>query len=145
MNDGSKGGSESAGSEEAARQFLLSRINYERSAAMPYDARAMGLDRMRHLLRRLGDPQDRLPIVHVAGTKGKGSTAAITAAILTAAGYRTGLYHSPHLDRVEERLIVTDPAHPAGQHPGCSEAAGVLACCVAIDLASYSSSAITGV
>jgi dihydrofolate synthase / folylpolyglutamate synthase len=100
---------------EAARQFLLSRINYERSAVMPYSERAFRLDRMRYLLRQLGDPQDRLPIIHIAGTKGKGSTAAMTAAILSAAGYRTGLYHSPHLDCVEERLIVAGEACPADE------------------------------
>ena len=61
---------------------------------------------MRELLHRLGDPQQRhLPIVHVAGTKGKGSTAAMMAAVLSAAGYRTGLFTSPHLDRVEERIV----------------------------------------
>ena len=58
------------------------------------------------LLRRLGNPQDGLPIVHVAGTKGKGSTSAMIAAVLSAAGYRTGLFTSPHLDRVEERIAV---------------------------------------
>ncbi len=125
MSEACKGGSEK-GLHDAARQFLLGRIDYERSAAMPYDARAMRLDRMRHLLRELGDPQDRLPIVHIAGTKGKGSTAAMAAAILAAAGYRTGLYHSPHLDRVEERLIVCDGRHASSQHPRCSAAAGAI-------------------
>ena len=47
-----------------------------------------------------------MPIVHVAGTKGKGSTSAMVAAVLSAAGYRTGLFTSPHLDRVEERIAV---------------------------------------
>ena len=47
-----------------------------------------------------------MPIVHVAGTKGKGSTSAMVAAVLSAAGYRTGLFTSPHLDRVEERIVV---------------------------------------
>ena len=48
--------------------------------------------RMRKLATALGDPQDARPVIHVAGTKGKGSTAAFLASILTAAGYRTGLY-----------------------------------------------------
>jgi dihydrofolate synthase/folylpolyglutamate synthase len=61
---------------------------------------------MRELLARLGDPHYDLPVVHIAGTKGKGSTAAMTAAVLSAAGYRTGLYTSPHLDRIEERISV---------------------------------------
>lgn len=66
----------------------------------------LGLDRTRELLRRCGDPQDGLAIVLVAGTNGKGSTAALLASILTAAGYRTGLYTSPHLESVRERLRV---------------------------------------
>ena len=61
---------------------------------------------MRALLDRLGNPQDKLHIVHVAGTKGKGSTSAMIAAMLKAAGYRTGLFTSPHLDRVEERIAI---------------------------------------
>ena len=57
-------------------------------------------------MRLLGDPQDHLRIVHVAGSKGKGSTAAMLAAVLARAGYRTGLFTSPHLCRVEERIQV---------------------------------------
>ena len=91
---------------EAALRFLVDRINYERMQSMPCAEEAFKLDRMRELLRRLGNPQNGLPIVHVAGTKGKGSTAAMIAAALSAAGYRTGLFTSPHLDRVEERIAV---------------------------------------
>lgn len=91
---------------EAASQFLLNWIDYERTQSMPCSEKAMKLDRMRELLRRLGNPQDRMPIIHVAGTKGKGSTAAMIAAILSAAGYRTGLFTSPHLERIEERIAV---------------------------------------
>ena len=60
---------------------------------------------MRSLLAKLGNPQDSLPIIHVAGTKGKGSTSAMIASILSTAGYRTGLFTSPHLERVEERIV----------------------------------------
>ena len=70
---------------------------------------------MRQLLARLGNPHKGLPIVHVAGTKGKGSTAAALAAILSAAGYRTGLYTSPHLERVEERIAVDGRTCPGAQ------------------------------
>ncbi len=84
----------------------MDRIDYERSLSMPDAEEAFKLDRMRALLHRLGDPQSHLPVIHVAGTKGKGSTAAMTAAVLAAAGYRTGLFTSPHLDRVEERIVV---------------------------------------
>jgi dihydrofolate synthase/folylpolyglutamate synthase len=93
-------------SYQAALSFLYGRIDYERALAMPYGTRELKLDRMHDLLARLGNPQDRLPIVHVAGTKGKGSTSVMIAAVLSAAGYSAGLYTSPHLDRLEERFMV---------------------------------------
>lgn len=91
---------------DAAEQFLFSRIDYERSTVIPYGKRDFRLDRMVRLMAQLGDPQRELKIVHVAGTKGKGSTAAMIASVLNAAGYRTGLYTSPHLLHVEERLRI---------------------------------------
>jgi dihydrofolate synthase / folylpolyglutamate synthase len=94
------------GDYDAALAFLMSRIDYERAANVPYHRREFHLDRMRELVSLLGNPQAKLKVVHIAGTKGKGSTAAMIAAMLTAAGYRTGLYTSPHLDRVEERLMI---------------------------------------
>jgi dihydrofolate synthase / folylpolyglutamate synthase len=90
----------------AALEFLLGRINYERVAVLPYGERQLKLDRMRTLLHRVGNPDAGLPIIHVAGTKGKGSTSAIVAAILHAAGYDVGVYSSPHLERLEERFNV---------------------------------------
>lgn len=66
----------------------------------------LGLDPMRALLARLGEPQRRYRSIHIAGTNGKGSTAAMTAAILQAAGYRVGLYTSPHLVEFRERIRV---------------------------------------
>lgn len=89
-----------------ALDFLLGRINYERTPATRYNDRQFKLARMRELLDRLGSPLAGLPIVHLAGTKGKGSTAAMLASVLTAAGFRTGVYSSPHLMRVEERIAV---------------------------------------
>jgi dihydrofolate synthase/folylpolyglutamate synthase len=64
----------------------------------------LGLDTLRRLLAALGDPQHRFPSVLVAGTNGKGSTSALLAAMAGAAGYRTGLYTSPHLEAVTERI-----------------------------------------
>ncbi len=61
---------------------------------------------MRRLLRQLGDPHEGLRVIHVAGTKGKGSTAVMLAAALTATGVRTGLYCSPHLHALEERFVI---------------------------------------
>jgi dihydrofolate synthase/folylpolyglutamate synthase len=87
-------------------QFLLGRENYERWRTMPYDPARMGLERMQQLLEEIGSPQRSLPVIHVAGTKGKGSTSAMIAAALGAAGYRTGLFTSPHLQRIEQRMMI---------------------------------------
>ena len=65
-----------------------------------------GLHRIRALCAALGDPQDRLQFVHIAGTNGKGSTACLTAAALRAAGLRVGLYTSPYLVQFYERIRV---------------------------------------
>jgi dihydrofolate synthase / folylpolyglutamate synthase len=88
---------------EQAMHFWFGRINYEVKAPRPSD---LTLDRMRDLLTLLDNPQNRYRIVHVAGSKGKGSTSAILASILGRAGYRTGLFTSPHLCAVEERIQV---------------------------------------
>jgi len=66
----------------------------------------LGLEPTRDLLALLGSPQLAVPVVLVAGSNGKGSTSALLASIATAAGYRTGHYTSPHLERVEERLQI---------------------------------------
>lgn len=66
----------------------------------------IGLERMRDFMHALGDPQEKLRYVHIAGTNGKGSSCVMTQSILTAAGFRTGLYISPHLDQFNERLSI---------------------------------------
>ena len=66
----------------------------------------LGLETTRRLLEALGNPQSEFPCVLVAGTNGKGSTSALLASMAAAAGYRTGLYTSPHLETVEERIRV---------------------------------------
>ncbi len=91
---------------EQALEFLFSRVNFERLSGMQYSADDFKLDRMRELLRRLGNPHESIPAVHIAGTKGKGSTAALTAQVLSAAGIRTGLFTSPHISAFEERMAV---------------------------------------
>ena len=63
-----------------------------------------GLSRTQELLRRLGNPERALRFIHIGGTNGKGSTSAMTASILHAAGYRVGLYISPYIDRFNERM-----------------------------------------
>jgi dihydrofolate synthase/folylpolyglutamate synthase len=85
--------------------YLYSRLNYE-WVGMPKVPAELRLGRMRRILRRLGDPHLALRVIHIAGTKGKGSTAAMMGSALTAAGLRTGLYCSPHLHRLEERYCI---------------------------------------
>jgi len=90
---------------EQAIEFLHSRIDYERMSAS-LSASDFKLDRMRNLLEHLGNPQLDTPVVHIAGTKGKGSTAAMVSQILVTAGIRTGLFTSPHLECFEERIRI---------------------------------------
>jgi dihydrofolate synthase / folylpolyglutamate synthase len=75
----------------------------------------LGLERVRGLLAALGDPQLRFPAVLVAGTNGKGSTSALVDAMARAAGYRAGLYTSPHLETVEERIRLDGRTIGAGR------------------------------
>ncbi len=65
-----------------------------------------GLDRTRELLERMGNPQDKLKFIHIAGTNGKGSTASMLSSIFRAAGYRTGLYTSPYILCFNERMQI---------------------------------------
>lgn len=92
-----------------ALAWLEGLLNYEQSA-LPYAQ--IKLQRMRALLRRLGDPQDRLRTVLVAGTKGKGSTAAMLVSILHAHGQRVGFYSKPHLWDYRERIRIGDELVP---------------------------------
>lgn len=89
-----------------AVSFLYGRLDYERATVIPYQESHFPLERMRRLCSLLGDPHVGLRVVHVAGTKGKGSTTTMISSILSAAGYRTGSYTSPHLRSVEERIAV---------------------------------------
>ena len=91
---------------EQAIDFLFGRINYERVQAEAYSTSDFKLDRMRRLLEFMGNPQERIPTIHVAGTKGKGSTCSMLASILKASGYRCGLYISPHITAFEERFTI---------------------------------------
>ena len=90
---------------DEALQFLYGLTNYERTAPNDVDA-ALKLERMRLLLMALGNPQDKYRVIHVAGTKGKGSTCAMLASCLSHLGVRTGLYISPHLSSFRERMRV---------------------------------------
>ena len=83
---------------------LLSLVDHERGAAGPRQKAIVDLARMEGFLARLGDPHRGTPTIHVAGTKGKGSTAALCDAALNAAGYRTGFNSSPHIHHFRERI-----------------------------------------
>jgi len=86
--------------------WLDRRINFERAVPTAAPPGTFGLTRVRRLLAAVGHPHREFPVVHVAGTKGKGSTVAMLAAVLQAAGHRVGRYMSPHVDALEERICV---------------------------------------
>jgi len=90
-----------------ALRYLDSFVDYEKKNAYDY-RKSFGLERITKLCALLGDPQNSIKSIHVAGTKGKGSTSAIIYSILRSAGYRTGLYTSPHLVSFRERIRVDD-------------------------------------
>ena len=89
-----------------ALAYLNQFINYERTQPQRYAPETLSLDRVSGLLERLGRPDRAYRSIHIAGTKGKGSTAAMIESCLRAAGYRTGLYTSPHLHTFRERMRV---------------------------------------
>src|SRR5918993_928652 len=95
-----------------AVRYLGSLSDYERLRIVRYTSQNFDLDRMRTLLKKLGNPQDQYKTVHVAGTKGKGSTCAMVAAMLQASGYKVGLYTSPHLVDVRERIQINGAMIP---------------------------------
>ncbi len=99
---------------EEALDFLYGFINLEHKTLDRYHASKMDPDRPRRLLAQLGDPQRSYPTLHIAGTKGKGSVAAMCASVLRAAGLRAGLYTSPHLRDFRERVRIVTPADPQG-------------------------------
>jgi dihydrofolate synthase/folylpolyglutamate synthase len=86
-------------------EYLESFIDYEKTPVENYSC-AFKLDRVERLLASLGDPHKGLKVIHVAGTKGKGSTSALIASILNEANLRVGLYTSPHLISFRERIMV---------------------------------------
>ena len=91
---------------EAALAYIEAFIDYERSPDFSRQARLYNLNRISQLLELLGNPHDRLQVIHIAGSKGKGSTAALVASVLTHAGYKTGLFTSPHLITPRERCRI---------------------------------------
>ncbi|HBZ97139.1 MAG TPA: hypothetical protein DEO57_04775, partial [Phycisphaerales bacterium] len=87
-------------------RHLLERTNYERVRVVNYDEKNFKLDRMRKLLKRLGDPHLQVRAVHVAGTVGKGSTVSMLANMIQGCGFTVGTFTSPHLVEVTERICM---------------------------------------
>ncbi len=90
--------------------YLHSLTDYEQTRIERYTPETLDLSRVKRLLEAVGDPHTSFPALHIAGTKGKGSTAAACESCLRAAGYRTGLYTSPHLHTFRERIQVSGQA-----------------------------------
>lgn len=100
-----------------ALDYLYSFVDYSLKHASELAKADFNLDRMFALMESLGDPQNTYPIIHVAGTKGKGSVSAQCASALQAAGYKTGLYTSPHLQDYAERIQVNGQPIAHGELP----------------------------
>lgn len=101
-----------------ALRWLYEHADHERQRMVKYDQPTFNLDRMNRLLSLLGNPHDELKIVHVAGTKGKGSTCAMVGSMLRACGYTVGSYSSPHLVDLRERITINDHMIP---YADCAE------------------------
>ncbi len=93
-------------SYQQAIGYLFARTDYEKQERLRYNVTTFNLNRMQKLLSLLGNPHKKIHTVHIAGTKGKGSTATMLARMLEANGYDVGLYTSPHLVHLHERITV---------------------------------------
>lgn len=102
----SAGGATSIRNYRSALNFLKTKTNYETMVRVGYNSTNFNLSRMLRILSRLGNPHKRFRSIHIAGTKGKGSTAHMLAAILKKGGYRAGLYTSPHFVHLRERISI---------------------------------------
>lgn len=101
-----KGAAAAPSAYQKAMRFLASLADFERLRIVRYNNENFNLERMRTLLKRMGNPQNDFKSVHVAGTKGKGSTCAMLCSMLQATGYKVGIYTSPHLVDIRERIVV---------------------------------------
>ncbi len=91
---------------DSALKYLFSQTDYEQMRHVRYNQDTFNLNRMRALLKKLGDPHTKIRTVHIAGTKGKGSTATMLAQMLSACEYSVGLYTSPHIVDIRERISI---------------------------------------
>ncbi len=104
-----------------ALDYLYSFVDYSLKKSAELARADFNLERMRQLMVLLGNPEQKYEILHVAGTKGKGSTAALMASALTASGRKTGLYTSPHLQDYCERIQIDGQPIPHAQLVGLVE------------------------
>ncbi len=93
---------------DQAIRYLFERTDYERQEKLRYNITTFDLSRMERLLKGLGNPHKKIITAHIAGTKGKGSTATMLARMIEANGYSVGLYTSPHVTSLHERIVVND-------------------------------------
>ena len=100
--------SKSFNSYKQAKEFLLQTIDYEKLTQYKYDSSTFDLKRMEEMMSLVGNPHKKKRTVHITGTKGKGSTAIIVASMLTGLGLKTGLFTSPHLIYLGERMKVNN-------------------------------------
>jgi dihydrofolate synthase/folylpolyglutamate synthase len=89
-----------------AEQYLNSFTNYEQIPGITYAGPGYSLEHVEEILNRMGNPQLAAKTIHIAGTKGKGSVAAMIAQVLSSSGYKTGLYISPHFHTLRERISI---------------------------------------
>ena len=109
---GRKKGEPAFANYQTAVRYLYERVNIERLNARHVDPKIFKLDRMRALLEAMGNPQEAVKFVHVAGTNGKGSICAMTTSALRGCGYAVGLYTSPHLVDLRERIQINGQMIP---------------------------------
>lgn len=104
-------------------ELLDSFANVEKNRPVP-GALTGGSERMAKLMKRLGSPHAAIPALHIAGTKGKGSVSCLTAAAISATGLKTGVYTSPHVECLRERIMIN--GRPIGEHRFAEACATVL-------------------
>jgi len=108
-----------------AIKYLESFVNYEKFVDYPYK-QSLKLERIRDFLATISNPQDSLRCIHIAGSKGKGSTCAFITYILREAGFRAGLYTSPHLSDFRERIRILNPKSLPRRQAGKSHFEGMI-------------------
>ena len=91
---------------DQAMKYLFERTDYEKQQKLRYNVTTFNLDRMEALLKALANPHNKIETIHIAGTKGKGSTATMLARMLEANGFKVGLYTSPHVTSLHERISI---------------------------------------